>query len=132
MQRNALCKSRRELSNDYLLAKIGVDTAENEPLEVWGKIFNIIHWCPYSSPDKTFQRSRGNLERTRWDRGVCSPGGPVASGAAMYGSLGLQIRISAEFTKHNISDYQHMTSLITHIQNDIQDEDQSSREKTRA
>ena len=33
-------------SNEYLLAKISVDTAENEPLEVWGKIFNIIHWCP--------------------------------------------------------------------------------------
>ena len=47
MQRSALCRSRRELSNEYLLAKIGVDTAENEPLEVWGKIFNIIHWCPY-------------------------------------------------------------------------------------
>ena len=43
VQRCALCRSRREL---YLLAKIGVDTAENEPLEVWGKIFNIIHWCP--------------------------------------------------------------------------------------
>ena len=38
MQRSALCRSRRELSNEYLLAKIGVDTAENEPLEVWGKI----------------------------------------------------------------------------------------------
>ena len=25
------CRSRRELSNEYLLAKIGVDTAENEP-----------------------------------------------------------------------------------------------------
>ena len=24
-------------SNEYLLAKIGVDTAENEPLEVWGE-----------------------------------------------------------------------------------------------
>ena len=31
-----MCRSRRELSNAYLLAKIGVDTAENEPLEVWG------------------------------------------------------------------------------------------------
>ena len=28
------CRSRQELSNEYLLAKIGVDTAENEPLEV--------------------------------------------------------------------------------------------------
>ena len=34
---SALCRSRRELSNEYLLAKIGVDTAENEPLEVWGE-----------------------------------------------------------------------------------------------
>ena len=33
-------------SNEYLLAKIGVDTAENEPLEVWGKIFNVIQSCP--------------------------------------------------------------------------------------
>ena len=32
------CRSRHELSNEYLLAKIGVDTAENEPLKVWGKI----------------------------------------------------------------------------------------------
>ena len=40
MQRSALCRSRRELSNsnEYLLAKIGVDTAENEPVEVWGEI----------------------------------------------------------------------------------------------
>ena len=38
VERSALCRSRRELSNEYFLAKIGVDTAENEPLEVWGKI----------------------------------------------------------------------------------------------
>ena len=31
MQRNALCRSRRELSNAYLLAKFRFDTAENEP-----------------------------------------------------------------------------------------------------
>ena len=46
VQRSALCRSRRELSNEYLLVKIGVDTAENEPLEVWWKIFNIIQSCP--------------------------------------------------------------------------------------
>ena len=45
-----LAKNQRELSNEYLLAKIGVETAENEPLEVWGKIFNVILWCPYSRP----------------------------------------------------------------------------------
>ena len=47
VQRSALCRSRRELSNEYLLAKIGVDTAENEPLEVWGKIQFTIHFTPY-------------------------------------------------------------------------------------
>ena len=34
MQRSALCRSRRELSNEYLLAKFGFDTAENEPCKV--------------------------------------------------------------------------------------------------
>ena len=29
-----MCGSRRELSNEYLLAKVGFDTAENEPLKV--------------------------------------------------------------------------------------------------
>ena len=61
MQRSALCRSRRELSNEYLLAKIGVDTAENEPLEVWGKIFNIIHWCPYSTVWPVKSRDAANF-----------------------------------------------------------------------
>ena len=34
-------------SNEYLLDEIGVDTAENEPLEVWGKIQFTIHFTPY-------------------------------------------------------------------------------------
>ena len=42
VHRSALCRSRRELSNASLLAKIGVDTAENEPLEVWGKIIQYF------------------------------------------------------------------------------------------
>ena len=41
-----MCGSRRELSNAYLLAKIGVDTAENEPLEVWGE--NSIQYSLHS------------------------------------------------------------------------------------
>ena len=38
-----MCRSRRELPNEYLPAKIGVDTAANDPLEVWGKTQFIIH-----------------------------------------------------------------------------------------
>ena len=34
MQRSAFRRSRRELSNEYLLAKIGFDTAENAPCKV--------------------------------------------------------------------------------------------------
>ena len=40
------CRSRQELSNEYLLGKIGVDTAENEPLEVWGE--NSIQYSLHS------------------------------------------------------------------------------------
>ena len=35
MQRSALCRSRRELSNEAVIAKFGVDTAENKPSKVW-------------------------------------------------------------------------------------------------
>ena len=41
-----MCRSRRELSNEYLLAKIGVDAAENEPLEVLGE--NSIQYSLHS------------------------------------------------------------------------------------
>ena len=43
------CRSRRKLSNEYLLAKIGVDTAKNEPHKVWRKIQFIIHSPPYAN-----------------------------------------------------------------------------------
>ena len=36
------CRSRRELPNEYLVAKIGVDTAENEPVKVvWFSSYGI-------------------------------------------------------------------------------------------
>ena len=53
-----MCRSRRELSNEYLLGEIGVDTAENEPLKVWRKIQFIIHSPPYSSGDRRGLRDR--------------------------------------------------------------------------
>ena len=61
MQRSALCRSRRELSNEYLLAKIGVDTAENEPLEVWGKIQFTIHFAPYAGLQQLARLRRRHL-----------------------------------------------------------------------
>ena len=54
-----MCRSRRELSNEYLRAKIGVDTAENEPLEVhlmiqpWDLIFTEP---PRPAPSERAQR----------------------------------------------------------------------------
>ena len=43
MQRSVLCRSRRELSNEYLLAKIGFDTEENEPCKVCPlSVYSII------------------------------------------------------------------------------------------
>ena len=42
----------------YLLAKIGVDTDENEPLEVWLILFNITHSCPYCSV-RSFRAQEG-------------------------------------------------------------------------
>ena len=41
MERSVLCRSRRELSHEYLLAKIGVDTAENGPLKVRQKLAKV-------------------------------------------------------------------------------------------
>ena len=71
VQRSALCRSRRQLSNEYLLAKIGFDTAEYEPLAVWGKIFNIIHWRPYSrrlNQPRARGRTRVRNKRSRTRR----------------------------------------------------------------
>ena len=43
VQRSALCRSRRELSNEYLLAKIGFDTAEiTRPSKLGGKFNSIL------------------------------------------------------------------------------------------
>ena len=76
MRRSALCRSRRELSNAYLLAKIGVDTAENEPLEVWGEnsIQYSLHslvagqgWTPYALPRVPLITSI-SWSKPRWSR----------------------------------------------------------------
>ena len=49
MQRRALCRSRREFSNEYLLAKFGFDAAENEPPKVWvGRVLSARHFAQLS------------------------------------------------------------------------------------
>ena len=74
VQRSALCRSRRELSNAYLLAKIGVDTAENEPLEVWGK--NLIQYSLHSLVttfgQSYFREGAQAMDTTGGNRDMCS------------------------------------------------------------
>ena len=62
VQRSPLCRSRRELSNAYFVAKFGFDTTDNEPCKV----------CPlsaYRSPryagDVEDQRARIEQELAR-------------------------------------------------------------------
>ena len=62
MQKSALCRSRRELSSEYLLAKIGVDTDENETLEVWGEnsIQYLLHSLGAARPRDPRRGRRGS------------------------------------------------------------------------
>ena len=46
MQRSALCRSRRELSNEYLVAKFGFDKAENELSKVCRSKQAIVSYPP--------------------------------------------------------------------------------------
>merc|ERR1719305_1797624 len=82
VQRSALCRSRRELSNEYLLAKIGVDTAENEPLEVWGKIQFTTHFTPYCSCFRADCATAAKQPRSRANSAASCAGSSAASCAA--------------------------------------------------
>ena len=94
MQRSALRRSRRELSNAYFLAKFGFGTAVNEPFQV----------CPlsaYRSP-RCEEESRGGqtanrtLAELEWKRSRRAAGvRPSAAAGAKRRSNG-QMQISAE------------------------------------
>ena len=43
------CRSRRELSSEYLLAKFGFDAAESEPLGIWNLDGNLGIWTGENS-----------------------------------------------------------------------------------
>ena len=66
-----MCRSRRELSNEYVLAKIGVDTADNEPLEVWGE--NSIQYSLHSLLAAR-RLARLCFARIRWTRKIVTHG----------------------------------------------------------
>ena len=61
-----MCRSRRELSNEYLLAKICVDKAENEPLEVWGKIIQYYSFVSlYTTRTQERKRADSKLNQAK-------------------------------------------------------------------
>ena len=73
VQMGALCRSRRELSNAYLLAKFGFDTAENEPCEV----------CPIPRVQRPLSWGRPYRDHAGRDfPGRCHRGWPVATDRA--------------------------------------------------
>ena len=66
MQRSALCRSQRELSNAYFLAKFCLDTAENEPCQ----------FCPTKQCSSQRVRSPGRSGTAPGRR--CRTSGPAA------------------------------------------------------
>ena len=67
-----MCGSKRELSNEYLLAKVGFDTAENEPCQV----------CPIEpSKPLAYRQARLLEQQRRAPRGVA----PEVVGDAVHG-----------------------------------------------
>ena len=82
VQRSALCRSRRELSNEYLLANFGIDTAENEPCKgcklsayrsprsSWGRCLQCKHYVSGEVHD--LEESRAAKSRFRGSNGFVS------------------------------------------------------------
>ena len=131
MQRSALCRSRRELSNEYLLAKIGVDTAENEPLEVWGKIIQYYSFVslftnvgqvlptfpptppPLARPADGTEAEGGGPVRPGFSQPgprTASPNGERASRRTCWLLLFFLLQISAGFSRNTTAKntYQYM------------------------
>ena len=88
VQRSVLCRSRRELSNEYLVAKIGFDTAENEPCEVCPLSEMSLAWTKCALGGRSFAFDRGPRRCADRDR---QPEGDLGGHAA-----GLQTRNSGE------------------------------------
>ena len=78
-----MCRSRRELSNEYLLEKIGFDSAENEPdliLLIFLPSRDLIF--PYASHPEVNPEVRLPFEEVQVDR---LPSGPPLAAEASSG-----------------------------------------------
>ena len=94
MQRSALCRSRRELSNAYFLAKFGLDTAENEPCQV----------CP--TPRNAAALAPGGLLRP--ERQPRHPPGAAARAAPALGPAARRsgpLKLNPGALEHNQHDF---------------------------
>ena len=76
-------RSRRELSNAYLLAKFGLDTAKNEPCKV----------CPIVPSGRAGETEQ--LQQSRPDFAGDSARLLVAEFAAVFGALAILMRATA-------------------------------------
>ena len=101
---SALCRSRRELSNAYLLAKFGLHTAENEPCQVCPTPRNAAAsersvWPDRGEPGPTVARGRGVVAPApRARRGV--PPAPQPAGRVLTNLTGLVLGcIEVKFCK---------------------------------
>ena len=71
-QRSALCRSRRELSNGYFLAKFRFDTAENEPCKVYRTVkrtYALLACCRARA--RSAKAGSGGRAVKRTFRGAC-------------------------------------------------------------
>ena len=75
------CRSRKTLQNEYLDAKIGVDTAENEPSKVWWFGWKIrVRFDIESFNEGRHSQARGRRRRAGRDRGPPRSGEAGSSG----------------------------------------------------
>ena len=65
VQRSALCRSRRELPHEYLVAKVGFDTAENEPSRL---VRCLAGRSPRHREERRDDRPQGPAKLNQWAR----------------------------------------------------------------
>ena len=71
-----MCRSRRELSNEYLLSTVGFDTAENEPCKVCPLSAYRSHYYYYyygspRSANAVFEKLETDLTKSGSTSGTC-------------------------------------------------------------